>query len=575
MSFVRLKYRLRHAVKPVFYLIVLIFLVGGAFSFDSYQRAQRRQGEAAAGKRRVSKYVVTINGKRIARSELDNYLYMVGDRGSGLPVEAQRPVMTNWLETRIQSVLMQQAIDAEGIKVSNKEIRERRLQDVNEALAPEIEERTALAERLQREGITLEQYKQQRLAEYANSPGGSDASLSETIAREKLEEKIKGTVQVTDQDVENSFEEMKARHILLGPKDMKAKALRKLDDEKAALEKKQPAGKPIDPEVQKRLYAIASEKQQASETKDWDAEAKQEIDKLLQRTQAGEDFGKLANEYSSCPSAPTGGDLGWFKRGRMVEEFEQAAFALKPGQISGVVKTENGYHIIKVEGRRKELPKDFAKNKATYGDSYIEQRKWRVWSSYQQKLRDSAKIEVHDPELAAYRLLGEAEGAGSDEDKAISLLDQAVQSDPGNAGAKYELAKLWQTKDNKDKALALLQEIETAYTEKPTTEEGAQARTGAARLQGPARSAELMLMIGDLLREKKRTDEALAHYQMATDLAAPVQQRNEYVHFRLEMAFREMKRNDLADKEKEWLNTFRKAQEERGMGPMGGTFTVQ
>jgi parvulin-like peptidyl-prolyl isomerase len=465
---------------------------------------------------------------------------------------------------------MQQAIAAEGIKVSGKEIRDRRVKDVDEALAPEIEERTALAERLQREGITLEQYKQQRLNEYANSPQGSDDSLSDVIAREKLEEKIKSRVKPTEQDVESSFEEVKARHTLLDPKDMKKKAVQKLDDEKADLERKQTAGKPVDPEVRKRLDAIASDKQ-AAESKDWDAEARQEIDKLLQRIQAGEDFAKLAKEYSSCPSASKGGDLGWFKRGQMAEEFEKAAFGLKVGQVSNVVKTEFGYHIIKVEGRRKELPKDYAKSKATYRDSYIEEQKWRVWSAYQKKLRDSAKIEVHDTELAAYRLLGE----GGDEDKAIALLDQAIQSDPGNAGAKYELAKLWQSKDNKDKALALFQEIETAYTEKPSTEEGAEVRTGAARLQGPARSPELMLTIGDLLRERKRTDEAIARYQMAADLAAPVQQRNQYVHFRLEMAFREMKRADLADQEKGWLDRFQKAQEARGMGGMGGSFTVQ
>ncbi len=57
-------------------------------------------------------------------------------------------------------------------------------------------------------------------------------------------------------------------------------------------------------------------------------------------------FKKLASENSICSSAKKGGDLGQFGRGKMVKEFEKAAFALQPGQMSGLVKTQFGYHII-------------------------------------------------------------------------------------------------------------------------------------------------------------------------------------------------------------------------------------
>ena len=68
---------------------------------------------------------------------------------------------------------------------------------------------------------------------------------------------------------------------------------------------------------------------------------------IQNKIKKGEKFGKLAKEYSTCPSGKKEGDLGYFTKGQMVKEFETAAFNLEVGKISEPVKTEFGYHLIK------------------------------------------------------------------------------------------------------------------------------------------------------------------------------------------------------------------------------------
>lgn len=82
------------------------------------------------------------------------------------------------------------------------------------------------------------------------------------------------------------------------------------------------------------------------------AKAREQAEAILKRARAGEDFTKLAGEFTTEPGGKDrGGDLGWFGRGQMIKPFEDAAFSMQPGQISDVVETDFGFHIIKVEER--------------------------------------------------------------------------------------------------------------------------------------------------------------------------------------------------------------------------------
>ncbi|NLN85324.1 MAG: peptidylprolyl isomerase [Candidatus Cloacimonetes bacterium] len=78
----------------------------------------------------------------------------------------------------------------------------------------------------------------------------------------------------------------------------------------------------------------------------------EEIRAILDRLNRGADFASLASETSDCPSSEQGGDLGFFSRGMMVKPFEDAAFKLNAGEVSGIVRSDYGFHIIKVEEKR-------------------------------------------------------------------------------------------------------------------------------------------------------------------------------------------------------------------------------
>jgi peptidyl-prolyl cis-trans isomerase C len=117
----------------------------------------------------------------------------------------------------------------------------------------------------------------------------------------------------------------------------------------------------------------------------------EEAKAALARIKAGEDFAKVATELSKDPGGE-GGDLGWFTKDRMVPEFADAAFKLEPGQVSDPVKSQFGWHIIKVEGKRMKTfpPFDQVKDQAA---RYVAQK---AQTALIASLRDKAKIERFD-----------------------------------------------------------------------------------------------------------------------------------------------------------------------------------
>jgi peptidyl-prolyl cis-trans isomerase C len=122
--------------------------------------------------------------------------------------------------------------------------------------------------------------------------------------------------------------------------------------------------------------------------------ARAKIDGVLKRAKAGEDFAALAKENSADGSASQGGDLGFFPRGRMVPAFDQAAFALKPGEISEVVTSEFGYHIIKLTEKKVGATVPFEEVKPQVLEYLNNQKKQQRVDSFIDEAKKRAKIEV-------------------------------------------------------------------------------------------------------------------------------------------------------------------------------------
>ena len=127
------------------------------------------------------------------------------------------------------------------------------------------------------------------------------------------------------------------------------------------------------------------------------AEAKKKALDIRAKLIKGESFAKLAQKYSDDPgSKARGGDLGYFSKGRMVPEFEKAAFALKKGEISKPVKTTFGYHIIKVEDKKPARQRPFKEVKQEIRQKLLRQKQMKLRDELVSKLEKRYPVKVNE-----------------------------------------------------------------------------------------------------------------------------------------------------------------------------------
>ncbi len=182
------------------------------------------------------------------------------------------------------------------------------------------------------------------------------------LAQEFMRENIEDKVNVTDKEVKAYYEQHKS-------------------------EFQEPA--------QVRARHILVKVPANADKKAW-AEAKKKAEKIRAKALKGEDFAKLAKEYSDDPGSKSrGGDLGYFQKGRMVPEFEKAAFSLKVGQISKPVKTTFGYHIIKLEDKKPSRQESFKDVQQRIRQQLTREKQRKIRDEIIAKLKKKYPVEVH------------------------------------------------------------------------------------------------------------------------------------------------------------------------------------
>lgn len=302
----------------------------------------------------VDKAVVTINGVPIMDSQVSAKLdEAMKKRLSQMPPRNIPPetlkMYRDSMRTQVVSMMVLEFLVDETVKARKIEITD---EDVDAEIKNMITLRNstldALEADLSKQGRTLSQFKddlksglrQKRLIEVEMEAAGESTEVTEEDARKFYDE--------NKEQFATSPEQVRASHILISTKE--------LDD----------TGK---------------------------ADAMKKIEGLLKRARAGEDFGELAKQYTEdIPSKDKGGELT-FKRTDMVPPFENAAFSLEVGQISDVVTTNYGYHIIKLSEKIPAVYPGFDEMKERILIYMAEIKKREFWPKVHEKLQSEAKIE--------------------------------------------------------------------------------------------------------------------------------------------------------------------------------------
>ncbi len=160
-------------------------------------------------------------------------------------------------------------------------------------------------------------------------------------------------------------------------------------------------------------------------------DSEQQADDILKQLRKGGDFEALAKKHSKCPSASRGGDLGWVGEGKMDPAFEKAAFALKKGEVSGIVKSSFGYHIIRLDDRKESSARSLDQAKKSIERILQREKIQKDVEGLKESIRKAAKVSVNEE---YFKKFGEAPRQDMEDQTAVPEQGAGNALVPGGMG---------------------------------------------------------------------------------------------------------------------------------------------
>ena len=305
--------------------------------------------------------VATGKGFEIKRSQLDDaflsYSSSVAANGGSIPEDQRSEIRSKLLDHLVISRILTQKATADDRTTTRKMVEDNIDEARKSAPSPE-----AFNAQIKASGMTLEQVRER--------------ACEEQLARRVLERETTNGITVSDDAAKKFYddnpakfeiaEQVRVSHILI-----------------STLE---PAD-PLNPRAQPRPLPPEKKKEKEKLARD-----------LKARADKGEDFGKLVKQYSEDPGSKDKGGEYTFPRNRMVPEFEAAAFSLKTNQISDIVETQYGYHIIKGMEKFPAKHEQFADVKTKIKDYLVEKEAEKTLPAYLDKIKAEAGVKLFEPD---------------------------------------------------------------------------------------------------------------------------------------------------------------------------------
>lgn len=420
------------------------------------------------------------------------------------------------LQEAIEEALLLSEARAQGISVSRREVRRKAEEMADGEIAGLKGQReTEEVERLFGQIVSAAEGRpRERLAERRFRRWLVDRLLQEhregieeAVIIEKLRQRAVGPVTVTEQDLLESYDRVTVRQLIV---------------------------------------SFAPEGREGRT----EQEALARAQELLARAREGADFAGLVGAESEAPGPGLQEDL---RRGVMPPEWEAAVFALTPGEISEPIRMEEGYALVQMVRRARELPEGFEENKAQLLESLRRQRESELWERYKWGLRERTRIEVVDAELLGYQALMEGR-----HEEALAKFREAAPGaaarGAGTAAMLYTLASMLRERGGLEEAVNAYEAAADALS----TRAAAGPLGEAGPLFLPGARAEALLGLAETHEQLGEVQDALLWYQAASDSAD-----DPMLHERILAAYQRLGAEELAAREQQWLESYREEEAER------------